>query len=210
MSRGMLGKKLGMMSLFSSEGILQPVTVLQAGPCVVTQIKTVATDGYNALQLGFGAKKASRLKKPIAGHLKKSGEGRFAVLREFPVEKPEEYRLGQDITVEVFNVGERVDVVGKSKGRGFTGVVKRHGFSGGKDTHGSMSHAVPGSIGASAWPSRVVKGKRLPGQHGNARVTIRNLEIVDIRADQHLILLKGAIPGARSGIVSIRKVKAGK
>ncbi|MEW6671155.1 MAG: 50S ribosomal protein L3 [Thermodesulfobacteriota bacterium] len=207
MSRGLLGKKLGMMSLFSSDGILQPVTVIQAGPCVVTQIKTIATDGYNALQLGFGEKKASRLTKPIAGHLKKSGEGRYAVLQEFPVEKPEEFQLGQAVTLEVFKVGERVDVVGKTKGRGFTGVVKRHGFSGGKDTHGSMSHAVPGSIGSSAWPSRVVKGKKLPGQYGNERVTIRNLEIVEIRPDQHLILVKGAIPGSRSGIVSINKIK---
>jgi large subunit ribosomal protein L3 len=210
MSRGLLGKKLGMISLFSSEGILQPVTVLQAGPCVVTQIKTVATDGYNALQLGFGEKKAARINKPTAGHLKKSGAGRFAVLQEFPVDKPEDYQLGQSITLDVFKVGERVDVVGKSKGRGFTGVVKRHGFSGGKDTHGSMSHAVPGSIGSSAWPSRVVKGKRLPGQYGNARITMRNLEIVDIRPDQHLILLKGAVPGSRSGIVSIKKIKLNK
>jgi large subunit ribosomal protein L3 len=207
MSRGLLGKKLGMMSLFSSEGILQPVTVVQVGPCVVTQIKTVATDGYNALQLGFGEKKAARITKPIAGHLKKSGAGRFAVLQEFPVEKPEDYQLGQSVTLDVFTVGEQVDVVGKSKGRGFTGVVKRHGFHGGKDTHGSMSHAVPGSIGSSAWPSRVVKGKKLPGQYGNSRVTTRNLEIVEIRPDQHLLLIKGAVPGSRSGIVAIHKVK---
>lgn len=210
MSRGLLGKKLGMLSMFSPEGVLQPVTVVQAGPCVVTQIKTHATDGYNALQLGFGDKKAKRVTRPIAGHLKKSGKGPFAVLREFPVDKPEEYQLGQDISVEVFQVGERVDVVGKSKGRGFSGVVKRHGFSGGKDTHGSMSHAVPGSIGCSAWPSRVVKGKRLPGQYGNARITVRNLEIVEIRAEQNLILLKGAVPGFALGIVSINKVKSAK
>lgn len=210
MSRGLLGKKLGMMSLFSSEGISQPVTVVQVGPCVVTQIKTIATDGYNALQLGFGEKKASRLNKPIAGHLKKSGEGRCAVLQEFSVNKPEDYQLGQSVTLEVFKVGERVDVVGKSKGRGFSGVVKRHGFHGGKDTHGSMSHRVPGSIGTSAWPSRVVKGKKLPGQYGNDRITTRNLEIVEIRPDQHLILLKGAVPGFRSGIVSIKKVKLNK
>ncbi len=208
MSRGLLAKKLGMMSLFSAEGNLQPVTVVMAGPCVITQIKTIATDGYNALQIGFGEKKAARINKPMTGHMKKSGEGRFAVLREFPVEKPEDYQLGQSLTLDMFKVGDRVDVIGRSKGCGFSGVVKRHNFGGGKKTHGSMSHAVPGSIGNSAWPSRVFKGKKLPGQLGNDRVTVRNLEIVDIRPDQHLILLRGAIPGFKSGIVSIQKSKA--
>lgn len=207
MSRGLLGKKLGMMSLFSSESNLQPVTVVMAGPCVVTQIKTVATDGYNALQIGFGEKKAARINKPLTGHMKKSGDGRFAVLREFPVEKPEDYQMGQMLTLDIFKIGDRVDVVGRSKGCGFSGVIKRHNFGGGKSTHGSKNHAAPGSIGNSAWPARVVKGKKLPGQLGNVRVTVRNLEIIDIRPDQHLILLKGAIPGFKSGIVSIQKSK---
>lgn len=210
MSKGLLGKKMGMMSLFSPGGTLQPVTVVQAGPCIVTQIKTVATDGYNALQLGFGQKKKSAISKPKAGHLKKSGDGCFSVLKEFQVEKPEDYQLGQSITLEVFTVGERVDVIGRSKGRGFSGVTKRHGFHGGKKTHGSRSHRVPGSIGCSAWPARVVKGKKLPGQYGNERITARNLEIVDIRPENNIILLKGAVPGFRSGIITINKSKYSK
>ena len=207
MSRGLIGKKLGMTSHFTPDGQYIPVTVIQAGPCVVTQIKTVATDGYNALQLGFGERRASRINKPVEGHLKKSGGGRFSVLKEIPVDKPEDYNLGQTITAVLFNVGERVDVTGTTKGRGFSGVIKRHGFHGGRKTHGSMSHRIPGSIGSSAFPSRVFRGKRLPGHYGNERKTARNLEIVDIRPSQHLILIKGNIPGARSGIVAIKKPK---
>jgi len=184
-----------------------PVTVVKAGPCVITQIKTIETDGYNAVQLGFGIRKPTRVTKPLKGHLIKAGEGQFAVLKEMPVDNPQDFTLGQQVPLELFRVGERVDVVGKSKGRGFSGVVRRHGFHGGSDTHGSMSHRVPGSIGSSAWPSRVLKGKRLPGQYGNERKTVRNLEIVDIRPDEHLILLKGAVPGARSGLVAIQKSK---
>ncbi len=207
MCKGLIGKKLGMTGLYLREDRYLPITVLQVGPCVVTQIKTVDTDGYNALQLGFGEKKKARVNKPMAGHFRKSGENNFIFLREFPVDKPNEYTLGQFLTVELFEVGERVDVVGTTKGRGFAGVVKRHGFHGGKETHGSMSHRVPGSIGSSAWPSRVVKGKKLPGRYGNERKTIRNLEIVDIRADENIILIKGAVPGFRSGIVEIKKRK---
>ncbi len=203
----MIGKKLGMSGMFASDGRQVPVTVVQAGPCVVTQIKTIATDGYNALQLGFGEKKPSHVTKPVAGHLKKSGDACFAFLQEFPVDNPNDYTLGQAITLELFKVGERVDVVGITRGRGFAGVIKRHGFHGGKDTHGSNSHRVPGSIGCSAWPSRVVKGKKLPGHYGNVRMTVRNLEVVDIRPDENLILLKGAIPGAKSGVVAIKKTK---
>ena len=207
MSKGLIGKKLGMTGLFSSEGIHIPVTVIQAGPCMVTQIKTVVVEGYNALQLGFGEKKKSRINKPKAGHLKKSGDGSFAFLREFPVDKPEEYTLGQLVPLDLFKVGERVDVVGISKGRGFSGVIKRHGFHGGKKTHGSHSHRIPGSIGCSAWPAKVIKGKKMPGHFGYTRKTIRNLEIIDIRPEENLILLKGAIPGAKSGIVEIKKLK---
>lgn len=195
-----------MTGIFSPEGEYIPVTVVELGPCVVTQVKTEATDGYNALQLGFGEKKASRVNKPLKGHFKKSGEKCFKELREFKVESPEKYSPGQIITAEAsFQVGEHVDVVGKSKGRGFAGVVKRHGFHGGPETHGSMNHRAPGSIGASAWPSRVIKGKRLPGHYGNERKTVKNLEIVAIRPEEHLILIKGAIPGPKTGVVLVRK-----
>lgn len=207
MAKGLIGKKLGMTSVFTPDGRHIPVTVVQVGPCVVTQIKTESSDGYNALQLGFGEKKPSRVNKPMAGHLKKSDSSGFNVLREIPVDKPEEYSLGQTLSVDLFEVGERVDVTGSSKGRGFTGVTKRHGFHLGRKTHGSKSYRIPGSIGCSAWPARVIKGKKMPGQYGNDQQTIRNLEIVDIRTDEHLMLLKGAVPGSKSGIIAIKKLK---
>jgi len=207
MVRGIIGKKLGMTSFFTPDGRYVPVTVVQAGPCIVTQIKTVQTDGYNALQLGFGEVKPTRINKPLEGHQKKAGEERFAVLKEMPVEKPEDFNLGQALTLDLFQVGDRVDITGTTKGRGFAGVIKRHGFHGGRKTHGSKSHRIPGSIGCSASPSRVFKGKKLPGRYGNDRKTVRNLEIVDIRSDAHLIMLKGPVPGSRSGLVAIKKPK---
>ena len=207
MCRGLLGKKLGMTGLFSSEGEYIPITVIEAGPCVVTQIKTTDSDGYNALQLGFNEKKGSRVIKPLQGHFQKSGDRCFSFLREFPVDNPEDYNLGQTISLDMFEVGERVDVVGTTKGRGFTGVIKRHGFHGGRKTHGSKSHRIPGSIGCSATPSKVIKGKKLPGHYGNQRKTVRNMEIIDIRPDENLLLLKGAVPGARSGLIAIKKPK---
>jgi len=206
MCRGLIGEKLGMTGLFSSEGKYFPVTVLRVGPCVVTQIKTVATDGYNALQLGFGEKKKSRINKPIKGHLKKSGEGCFALLREFSVDNPGDYEPGQTLSPDMFKVGERIDVTASSKGRGFAGVIKRHGFHGGGETHGSHSHRVPGSIGCSAWPAKVIKGRKMPGHYGNKQKTIKNLEIVDIRPKQNLIFVKGAVPGSISGLVLIKKL----
>jgi len=199
-----------MTGLFTSKGTYTPVTAIQVGPCVVTQIKTVATDGYNALQIGFGEKKKTRVNKALEGHLKKSGETRFAVLREVYVNDPSEYGLGQAINIDIFHIGECIEVTGTTKGRGFSGVIKRHGFHGGKKTHGSHSHRIPGSIGCSAWPSRVTKGKKMPGQYGNTRKTIRNLEIVEIRPEENLILIKGAIPGSRNGIVEIKKPKIAK
>ena len=199
-----------MTGLFTSDGHYIPVTAIQVGPCVVTQIKTIATDGYNALQLGFGEKKKSRVNKALEGHLEKSGETRFALLREVSVIDPSEYGLGQTIHADIFNIGEYIDVTGTTKGRGFSGVIKRHGFHGGKKTHGSRSHRVPGSIGCSAWPAKVIKGKKMPGQYGNVRKTIRNLQIVDIRPEENLILIKGAIPGSRNGIVEIKKPKIAK
>jgi large subunit ribosomal protein L3 len=207
MCKNLLGKKIGMTGLFTPEGQYIPVTVMEVGPCVVTQIKTVATDGYNALQLGFDSKKKFRSTKPIQGHVKKSGNKVFSFFREFHVSNPEDYQLGQSISLDVFSVGERVDVTGTSKGRGFSGVIKRHGFHGGKKTHGSDSHRIPGSIGSSAWPSRVTKGKKMPGHYGTDVTTIRNMEIVDIRPDQNLMLIRGAVPGPSKGLVTIKAPK---
>lgn len=207
MHRGLLGRKLGMSSLFSPEGQQVPVTVLEVGPCVVTQVKTRATDGYDALQVGFAEKRGKRINKPVEGHLKKSGGQAYAFLKEISVDDPSEYTLGQALTVDMFQVGERVDISGVSKGKGFSGVVKRWGFHGGGATHGSMFHRAPGSVGASATPSKIIKGRKMPGHHGNQRVTVRNLEIVDIRPDQHLLIVKGAVPGCRSGLVEVRKPK---
>jgi large subunit ribosomal protein L3 len=207
MCSGLLGKKLGMSGLFLPDGRYVPVTVIEAGPCVVTQIKNKDTDGYNALQLGFGDKRESHVNKPLKGHFSKSGPGNFNHLKEFAVGEPSAYNLGQQITLEMFKIGERVDVVGATKGRGFSGVIKRHGFHGGRKSHGSHSHRVPGSIGSSAWPSKVVKGKKLPGRYGNEQKTMQNLEVVDIRLEDNIIMLKGAVPGAKSGLVTINKRK---
>lgn len=206
-SKGLIGKKLGMTSVFTPDGRYLPVTVVLAGPCVVTQIKTVERDGYNALQLGFGEKRKSRTTKPLQGHFQKSGEKYFAFVREVDVDNPEEFEVGQTIGLDLFEVGERVDVIGTTKGRGFSGVMKRHGFGGGRKTHGSKCHRVPGSIGCSAWPSKVIKGKKLPGHYGVERKTTRNLEILDIRPDENLILLKGSIPGHRQALVMLNKIK---
>jgi len=206
MCKGLVGKKLGMTSLFSPDGKYIPVTVLQVGPCVVTQVKTEKTDGYKALQLGFGAKKESKTVKPLKGHFKKSGGTCFSTLKEVGVEKPEDYSLGQAIGADIFTIGEKVNVTGTSKGRGFSGVIKRHGFGGGRETHGGHCHRRPGSIGCSAWPAKVTKGKRMPGQYGRDTKTVRNLEVVDIRPEENLIMLKGPLPGCRSGIVTINKV----
>ncbi len=205
MCKGLMGKKLGMTGLFASDGRVLPVTVIQAGPCVVTQIKTQATDGYNALQLSFDEVKPRHVTKPRQGHFRKSGEACFRHVQEFPVDRPEDYAVGQQITLEIFAVGERVDVSGTTKGRGFAGVIKKEGFSGGRKTHGSKCHRIPGSIGSSAWPSRVFKGKGLPGHYGVERQTMQNIEIVDIRPEDHLLLVRGAVPGPASGLVAIKK-----
>jgi large subunit ribosomal protein L3 len=207
MCKGLMGKKLGMTGLFASDGRVIPVTVIQAGPCVVTQIKTEATDGYNALQLGFDEMKTQHVTKPRQGHFRKSGEACFRHVQEFPVDRPEDYSVGQLVTLDIFAVGERVDVSGTTKGRGFAGVIKKEGFSGGRTTHGSKCHRIPGSIGSSAWPSRVFKGKGLPGHYGVERQTMQNIEIVDIRPDDHIVLVRGAVPGPASGLVAIKKPK---
>jgi large subunit ribosomal protein L3 len=193
-----------MTSLFEPNGGSVPVTVVELGPCVVTQIKTKATDGYDALQLGFGTKKIRRLSKPLLGHMRAAG-GNFAVLREVSVEDPSAYSVGQSIGTDIFKVGDRVDVIGTTKGRGFAGVIKRHGFSGNRATHGVKMHRVPGSVGNATYPGRVVKGKKLPGQYGNHRQTMKHLQIVDIRPDQNLVLLRGAVPGHRMGLVLVNQ-----
>lgn len=204
MCKGLMGRKLGMTGFFAPDGRHIPVTVIEAGPCVVTQIKTVEKEGYNALQLGCGSKTPKAVNKPLQGHLKKSG-GAFALLREFPVDNPADYTIGQTVSLEMFQIGETVDVVGHTKGRGFAGVIKRHGFHRGPMTHGSKNVRPPGSIGCSAWPSKVTKGKKMPGRYGNERKTISNLKIVDIRPEQNLLLIKGAIPGHKTAWVSINK-----
>ncbi|BCA80464.1 50S ribosomal protein L3 [Desulfuromonas sp. AOP6] len=206
MINGILGKKLGMTQVFAIDGRRIPVTVVEAGPCVVLQKKTVETDGYNAVQVGFGAKKIHRVSKPELGHFKKAGKGAFSTLREFRAESVDEYSVGDEITCQgIFEAGDIVDITGISKGKGFQGVIKRWNFAGGRATHGSMFHRSAGSIGASAWPSRVFKGKKMAGQMGNKKVTTQNLQIVDIRPDQNLILVKGAIPGPKNAVVEIRK-----
>jgi large subunit ribosomal protein L3 len=206
---GILGKKLGMTQIFTESGARIPVTVIEAGPCTVVQKKLAETDGYCAVQLGFGTQKAQRVNKPLTGHFAKAGQGVFRYLQEMGGEVSE-YEVGAQIKCdEVFAAGDIVDVVGTSKGKGFQGVMKRWNFSGGRSTHGSKFHRVPGSIGCSAWPAKVFKGKKMAGQMGNEQVTVQNLEIVDVRADQNVVLVKGAIPGPKNGLVAIRKaVKA--
>ena len=202
---GLLGKKIGMTSVFSADGKNVPCTVIEAGPCVVTQVKTIEKDGYKAVQLGFGEAKEKRTSKPQQGHFKKAGTTPKKHLAEFKFD--EEYNLGDTITVELFNDTKCVDVVGTSKGKGFQGVVKRHGFGGvGQSTHGQHNRArKPGSIGACSYPAKVFKGTRMGGQMGNVRVTVQNLEVIKILPENNLLLVKGSIPGAKGSIVLIEK-----
>ncbi len=204
MKKGLIGKKLGMTQLFWDDGSVIPVTAIEAGPCVVIQKKVQGTDGYDAIQLGFDRVKEKAVTKPLKGHFKKADRGSFRILREFRLESIDEYDVGSELNVDIFQVGEYVDVVGTTRGRGFAGVVKRYGFKGGKATHGSMFHRAPGSIGASAWPSRVFKGKRLPGHMGNRRQTVQNLMVVGVRPEENIILVKGAVPSSTNGIVLIK------
>ena len=201
---GLLGKKIGMTRVYSEQGQAIPVTVIEAGPCVVLQKKTEAKEGYNAIQVGFEPKKEARLNKPQAGHVKAAGKGGFYHVKEFRVNDPDAFELGQEIQLaEMIKIGDEVQISGRSKGRGFQGVVKRHGFKGGRKTHGSMFHRRPGSIGSSAWPSRVVKGKKLPGRMGNELLTKKNLTVVDVRAEENIMLVKGSVPGAKQGLLQI-------
>lgn len=206
--KGIIGRKLGMTQIFDDNGEVVPVTVIEAGPCAIVQIKTKEKEGYNALQLGFLPKKPSRTNKPLLGHFRKCGKGPFYVLKEFRVDSVEGFELGQEITVEVFKAGDYVDVTGWSKGRGFAGVMKRHGFSGAPGSHGTHEYfRHGGSIGAAADPSRTFKGKRMPGHYGNERVTVQNLKVMDVKPDKNLLIVKGAVPGAVNSILIIRQAK---
>lgn len=203
---GLIGKKIGMTRIFNDEGFSVPVTVVEAGPCPVTQVKTEDADGYEAVQLGFGAKKPKRTPKAEMGHAGKAGlETAPSILREFSPVEGEEYEPGQELTVDVFEVGDSVKVTGTSKGRGFQGGVKRHGFSGRPASHGHPMSRTPGSMGPGTDPSRVIKGKKLPGQMGNVRKSILNLEVVKVDPEKNLLFLKGGIPGSRNSYVLITK-----
>lgn len=195
-----------MTQVFAADGRWLPVTVVEAGPCTVLQKKTTATDGYNALQLGFGEKKSHRVNKPLMGHFRKAGQGAFSHLRELAAENVDAFQIGDQVTcATVFKAGDIVDVTGTSKGKGYQGVIRRWNFAGGPGGHGSNFHRRPGSIGCSAWPSRVRKGMKMAGQLGNRRITTQNLEIVEVRPEQNLVLVKGAIPGPNQSVVVLRK-----
>jgi large subunit ribosomal protein L3 len=212
MLTGIIGKKVGMTQLFAQDGTVSPGTVIKAGPCVVVQAKTVETDGYQAVQVGLVEDRPARVRKPLAGHYKKAGVPPTRVRRELKVAKGADApKAGDQILVNtVFNNGDRVDVIGISRGKGFQGVIKRHNFRGGAATHGSMFHRAPGSIGASSFPSRVVKGMRAAGRMGGERVTTRNLKVVSVDAENNLLVVRGSVPGAPGGYVVVRKAVAAK
>ncbi len=204
---GIIGKKIGMSSVFDAAGELVPVTVIQAGPCKVVSIKTKETDGYSALQLGFGSRKEKRINKPLMGHYKKADQAPSLILKEFNFPTNKEFKVGEEIKVDFFSEGEKIKVRSKSKGKGFQGVMRRHGFSGvGGTTHGQSDRLrAPGSIGASSYPSRVFKGQRMAGRQGYENVTIANLKVVKIIPEDNLILVKGAVPGAINSFVELIK-----
>src|SRR3954463_5833394 len=212
MLTGLIGRKVGMTQLFQQDGTVTPGTVIKAGPCVVVQTKTAQADGYEAVQLGLVEKRPARVRKPLAGHYKKAGVPPTRVRREVKVAKGAEApKAGDQVLVNtVFTNGDRVDVIGVSRGKGFQGVMKRHNFRGGAATHGSMFHRAPGSIGASSFPSRVVKGMRAAGRMGGDRVTTRNLKIVQVDGDNNLLLIQGAVPGAPGTYIIVRKAIAAK
>ncbi len=225
MAFGIIGKKVGMTQYFTPDGTRQPVTVVEAGPCVVLQKKTAETDGYAALQLGFesrpvqwkskvqskmggkmkGTRKRNSVTRPMWGHFKAAGKGSFRILREFRLDNPDNYEVGQEITVTDFAIGEIVNITGTSKGKGFQGVIKRHGFHGGPGSHGATAHRVPGSIGMCAWPARTLKNTKLPGHTGAQRVTVKNLLVQLVDVENNLLYVSGAIPGPTSGVVYIQK-----
>ena len=208
---GLIGKKLGMTQFYNAEGNVIPVTVVQTGPCVVVQKKEPAKDGYSALQVGFGNKKNQRVNKAMQGHMAKAGKGAFQVLREFRLEDVSQYEVGQEIRVaDLFKIGDRINVSGVSKGHGFAGVIKRWSFGGFPGSHGTHEYfRHGGSIGNRSFPGRVRKGKKMAGHWGNERVSTQNLEVVDIHPDENLMLVKGAVPGAKHGVVIVRRAAKG-
>lgn len=202
---GLIAKKVGMTQLFREDGRVVPATVLVAGPCVVVQRKTKERDGYEAAQLGFVEDRAPRrVNKPTAGHFKRAGVPATRHLSEFPLAEGADPKPGDTVKCDLFQAGDKVDVIGNSKGRGFQGVIKRHGFGGGVATHGSMFHRAPGSIGASAWPSRTLRGLRMGGHMGDARITVKGLEVVEVDAARNLLVIRGAVPGARGSVLVVR------
>lgn len=206
MALGILGRKLGMTRIFNQDGTAVPCTVVEAGPCPVIQIKSPDTDGYSAIQVGFDTIPERKSNKPQQGHQNRAGKGLFRMLREFRIANVDEYELGQELTVELFNPGEKVKVSGTSIGKGFQGVMKRWNFGGSPATHGHEKvHRKPGSVGHATFPSKVFKGKKMPGQMGNKTVTSTNLEVVDVRPEDNLLIIRGAVPGPRNGLVMIFK-----
>ncbi|MDD4335195.1 MAG: 50S ribosomal protein L3 [Desulfotomaculaceae bacterium] len=203
MPKGILGRKIGMSQIFTDKGLAIPVTVIEAGPCTVVQIKTPGKDGYSAIQIGFGEKRERLFGKPLLGHFSKADVRPLRFLRELTVEEPEAYQVGQEIKADIFALGEKVDVVGTTKGKGFAGGIKRHGFHRGPMSHGSKYHRGPGSLGAKG-PARVYKGRKLPGHMGTDRVTVQNLEIIKVDVDRSLIAVRGAIPGPKGGLVLVK------
>lgn len=208
--QGILGRKLGMTQIYVADGTAIPVTVIKAGPCLVVQRKTAATDGYEAVQIGLVEDRpAKNVNQPMAGHFKKGGVTPVRRVAEFPVQSDEDPKPGDEVKATIFEEKEWVDVVGTSKGKGYQGVVKRHGFGGGRATHGSMFHRAPGSIGSSAYPSRVFAGMRAGGRMGGERVTVKNLQVVKVDAEQNLIYVRGAVPGPKNGYLAIQRAKRG-
>ena len=209
MKKAILTTKVGMTQIFNEDGVLTPVTVLQAGPCVVTQVKTVENDGYSAVQIGFGDIREKLVNKPAKGHFAKAGVSAKRFVKEFKLEDAESYTLGQEIKADVFAAGDKIDATAKSKGKGFQGAIKRHGQSRGPMAHGSKYHRHAGSNGSATTPGRVFKGKNMPGHMGAVRVTVQNLEVVRVDADQNLILVKGSVPGPKKSLVMLKEsVKA--
>ena len=206
---GILGRKVGMTQIYVEDGTVIPVTVIKAGPCLVVQRKTADTDGYEAVQIGLVEEKPAKATQPQKGHFAKAGVAPVRKVEEFRLDSGEELKAGDEIKASMFNEKDYVDVVGTSKGKGFQGVMKRHNFAGGRGSHGSMFHRAPGSIGSSAYPSRVFKGMRMTGRMGGERVTTKNLQIVKVDAEQNLIYVRGAVPGPKSGYVAIRRAKRG-
>ena len=204
MNKGLIGRKIGMAQIFDESGKVIPVTVIEAGPCAVTQVKTIETDGYQAIQLGFGDIKEKKLTKPVKGHFTKVNVTPKKHLREFRLDSVEGLTVGQELKADVFAAGDKLDIQGTSKGKGFQGVIKRHGQSRGPMGHGSMYHRRPGSMGPTSTPGRVFKGKKLPGHMGSQTISIQNLEVIRVDLDKNVILVKGSVPGAKGAILKLK------